>query len=237
MQSRWTAVDLMQDDTTRRHAEPAEGTDPAAMLALIRQQQRRTENQLFSGFTVIPLSFGAAWLLGYAVLFLTIRPEPLLPIGQGPALSIYFVLLGLASVCTWFVVARSSRGLRGASQQSAAMYGISWMVGMVGIAAVLAAVMPLGVSPGAADLLWSAAPGLMAGMLLLSGGAVFSDIWQYGLGLWIVVSTAASAFAGIPHHYLVMSLAGGGGLIVFGVFQLRAERRADRAARQAGGPA
>ncbi|AOS65648.1 hypothetical protein TL08_24350 [Actinoalloteichus hymeniacidonis] len=227
----------MQDEQARDEqskSEATDPTDPAAMLALIQQQQRRTERQLFSGLAAIPLAFGASWLLGYAVLFLAIRPEPVLPLSRQVALGIYFGLLALAALCTWWAVGRSSRGLRGTSQRQATMYGFSWMIGMTATTTVLAAVTRLGVDEPVASLLWSAMPGLMAGMLLVSGGAVFSDVGQFKIGLWVVLSTTASTFAGIPNHYLVMSLAGGGGLILFGVSQLRAEARANRAARQAG---
>ena len=55
--------------------------------------------------------------------------------------------------------------------------------------------------------------GLVAGMLYLAGAALWNDKTQLFLGLWIIVVSVASSFAGVPTNLLIMSLLGGGGFI------------------------
>jgi hypothetical protein len=51
---------------------------------------------------------------------------------------------------------------------------------------------------------------------------LFQDRFQYGLGLWMLVSAATSVFAGVPGNFAVVALAGGGGLLLAaGYFTLR----------------
>ena len=66
----------------------------------------------------------------------------------------------------------------------------------------------------AMTLLWSGSALLLVGVLYLAGGALFQDRFQYGLGLWMLVSGAASVYAGVPGNFAVVSLAGGGGLFL-----------------------
>ena len=40
---------------------------------------------------------------------------------------------------------------------------------------------------------------------------------QYALGVWILLSSALSVLVGYPANFLVLALAGGGGLVVMAV--------------------
>ena len=44
--------------------------------------------------------------------------------------------------------------------------------------------------------------------------APFKDRFQYGFGMWMLMSGACSVFADVPGNFAVVSLAGGGGLLL-----------------------
>jgi len=63
-------------------------------------------------------------------------------------------------------------------------------------------------------LLWSGSALLVVGLLYLAAGIIWTDGVQYGLGVWILLTGAASVSAGVPGNFAVVSLAGGGGLVL-----------------------
>jgi hypothetical protein len=59
---------------------------------------------------------------------------------------------------------------------------------------------------------------------------MWQDRVQYGLGAWMLVTGASSVLAGVPGNFAVVSLAGGGGLLLAaGYFVLRPPRPPDTA--------
>lgn len=83
----------------------------------------------------------------------------------------------------------------------------------------------LGLSDDAVTLLWAGSSLLLVGVLYLGGGVLFQDRFQYGLGVWMLLSGAGSVFAGVPGTFAVVALAGGGGLLLAaGYFVLRPPR-------------
>ncbi len=201
----------MTDDQDHPGEQPP---SPADMMALARRQQERTEQELSGSPAVMFGAWGLAWVAGFGTLFLTLGAKPVIAVPLGIALLIFFACLGSAGIVTGFLLRRASRGLRGPTQTSGAMYGWSWTLAFVALGAIIEAIRRIGVSYEVYALLWSAGSGLIVGVLFLCGGAMMCDRWQYGIGLWILAVNLGGAFTGIPGHYLVMSLAGGGGFLV-----------------------
>jgi hypothetical protein len=191
-------------------------------LALIEQQEHEAQRRL----GVNPVTFygpwGAAYLLGFGSIFLTF-PTALpwrLP-GTVAALitGVLFVAATISSVVTGV---RAGRGLRGPSQAAGAMYGWSWTLGFCALTVVNVGVTRIGLPDDAVTLLWSGSSLLLVGVLYLAAGALWQDKFQYGLGVWMLVSGAGSVLAGVPGNFAVVSLAGGGGLLLAaGYFALR----------------
>ncbi|SDP16467.1 hypothetical protein SAMN04487905_102228 [Actinopolyspora xinjiangensis] len=202
----------MTEEQTSENSTPS----PAEMLAITEQQQQRAERALDVSPGLLFGVWGAAWCLGFGELYLTIGDDPVLAVSLWYALGIFFGCLGVAGVITVWHLASSLRGLRGPSQKSGAMHGWSWMLGFVALGAMIAATSRLGIPEDVYAMLWTSGSGLLVGVLYLSGGALTGSWTQYGVGLWILAINAAGAFTGIPNHYLVMSLAGGGGFLVAG---------------------
>jgi hypothetical protein len=67
------------------------------------------------------------------------------------------------------------------------------------------------------SLIWSGSALIVVGLLTIAGGLLWPGSGQYALGVWILVSAAASVVVGHPTNFLVLALAGGGGFVVLAV--------------------
>jgi hypothetical protein len=191
-------------------------------LALIERQQREAQRRLGFNPTLILGLWGAAYLFGFGAIFLTYPTAVPLRLPGAVAGVLIGVLFAAATVISIVTGVRSGRGLRGPSRAAGAMYGWSWTLGFCALAAVNIGVTRLGLPDDAVTLLWSGSSLLLVGVLYLAAGALFQDRFQYGLGVWMLVSGACSVYAGVPGNFAVVSLAGGGGLLLAaGYFALR----------------
>lgn len=196
----------------------------AESLALIEQQRSRVDRDLDVNVALLYGAWGVAWTLGFASFYLIGSGEVDAPWWAAGLLN--FGLLGAAIAVTSVHSARVARGVRGVSAEIGTMYGLAWTLGFVAMAAVNVGLTRLGLTDEQVAALWPAASLLVVGLLYLAGGALWRDRFQYGLGIWILVTDAVSVFAGVPGNYLVLSIAGGGGFLAaaawFGVRRRRA---------------
>lgn len=186
--------------------------DPREALALLSAERERTHRALEPDVRLLYGVWGAAWLLGFLALWTATTDRLPLPVPVAGAT--FGALLVLAMVVTGVHIARRTVGVRGDSSTVGAMYGWAWFLGFGALVAIMTGVQRSGVPDGTTALLWPVLSGLVTGLLYLGGGALWRDRVQYGLGLWIIVSSAAGAVAGFPAVHLVMALAGGGGFLV-----------------------
>ena len=210
---------------TDRNTEAAVHDDPLSAgesLALIERQHQEAQRRLEPNVALFFGPWGVAYLLGFGAIFLTYPTALPIRLAGWTAAVITAVLFASAVIITAVTGARAGRGLRGPSQTAGVMYGWSWTLGFSALAAVNLGVTRLGLPDDAVTLLWSGSSLLLVGVLYLGGGALFQDRFQYGLGVWMLVSGACSVFAGVPGNFAVVSLAGGGGLLLAaGYFALR----------------
>ena len=191
-------------------------------LALIESQQREVHRRLGVNVALLYGPWGGAYLLGFGSVFLTYPSAISLRLPSGVAAVITGVLFATAVVVSVVTGTRAGRGVRGPSRMVGAMYGWSWTLGFGALGAVNIGVTRLGLPADAVTLLWSGSALMLVGMLYLAGGALWQDRFQYGLGVWMPVTGAGSFFAGVPGNFAVLSLAGGGGLLLTaGYFTLR----------------
>lgn len=199
----------------------------ADRLALIAEQQTKVTAALDVDGRLLYGAWGAAWLIGFAGLAATAGSDPPVDLPREGALGLLLALLMAAAVVTSVHVARATRGLRGVSSVTGAMYGWTWMLAFVAMPVLITSAERLGVSGDALDMLWTTVPGLLVGVLYMAGGALWQDRFQFGLGVWILASACVAALVGLPGAYLVLSLAGGGGLLVAAAwFAVRRRRSA-----------
>jgi len=200
----------------------AEEQDPAAMLAMVEQERHRTAQALEPDARILYGVWGGAWLIGFLLLWGTVGGRPVPPLVGG---LVFFLLLLTGVVVTIVHTTRRVSGVVGVSRRVGAMYGWSWTLGFAALTAVMAGAARAGADPELLALLWPVLSGLVVGLLYLGAGALWQDRIQYGLGLWVLVSSAAGALAGFPAVYLVMALAGGGGFLLAAAWFVARGRR------------
>jgi hypothetical protein len=209
------------DDTGARLDEDSPLTAEESW-ALIQRQQQEVHRRLGVNVALFYGPWGAAYLLGFGSVFLTYRSAVPWRLPGTLAAVITGVLFAAAVVVSVVYGTRAGRGVRGPSRVVGAMYGWAWTLGFCALAAVNIGVTRLGLPADAVTLLWSGSSLLLVGVLYLAGGALWQDRFQYGLGVWMLVTGAGSVLAGVPGNFAVLALAGGGGLLLTaGYFTLR----------------
>lgn len=194
--------------------------DPAAMLALSTQQQQRATTTFVRPVVTMLLLWGVAWLVGFAALWLALEPAAPFAVPIAIAAPVFTILIAGAVVVSIVIGIRMSRGIRGSSVFSGAVYGWTWSIASISVFLIGTALFRAGMPTDLSMLFFPTMYGLVAGMLYLAGAALWNDKTQLFLGLWIIVVSVASSFAGVPTNLLIMSLLGGGGFILgaIGVF-------------------
>lgn len=207
------------DDDTR-------DVDPRDMLALLEEEKARTQQALGPDPRVVFGAWGMAWLLSFLTLWAAASDESPVDVAMPVAAVFSTICLVTAMVLTIVHIGRRTVGLRGVSSTTGALYGWAWFLGFAALTAIMQGGIRAGMPEETMALLWPSLAGLVVGLLYMAGGALWQDRLQFGLGAWILISSAAAAFAGYPSVYLVMAFGGGGGfLLAAAFFALRKVRR------------
>jgi hypothetical protein len=197
------------------------GSDPADMLELAERERRRTARAIEPDARLIYGVWGVAWLVGNLLMWSAAHGG----VTWGLAGPVFAVLLVAAMVTTMVHVGRRVAGVRGLSSRQGAMHGWTWFLGFSALTLVMAGVIRAGASDELIGLLWSVLAGLVVGLAYLAGGTMWQDRTQFGLGVWILVSSAAGSLAGYPGVYLAMGLCGGGGFLIAAAYLIVRSRR------------
>lgn len=194
---------------------PEAELDPSQTLALLEEQRRATEQALDVDVRLLYGVWGVAWLVGFGAFWLT---------AGGPGGSyerppwwtglLFALLIGGAVVVSAVQTTRATRGLRGGSAEVGAMVGWSWFLGFAAVAALLVGLARSGATEQVLALASTGISCTVVGLLYLGGGATWRDRAQFGLGAWILLTTAVGTVVGLPWIYLVMAVAGGGGFLL-----------------------
>lgn len=202
--------------------------DPAAILAAIDRQQREVDAAMLRGLPWLYLVWGVTWLVGYLLLW-SAWPSgnPWFTVPVPVAAGGFAALVVGASVASAIIGIRLGRGIRGASDFSSTVYGMSWPILSVAFLALGMAMVAHGLSIELTSLYYASIFSLMAGALYLAGAALWQSRGQLVIGLIMVAAGAATPFAGTPLNLLLMAVFGGGALLVAGAMtavRLRSRR-------------
>ncbi|MBF9128594.1 transporter [Plantactinospora sp. S1510] len=207
--------------------------DPAAALRLIAEQQAEAARQLSPNLLWYYWPWGLAWLIGFGLLFLHLGPNGRVFVDMPlwlPLTTLFTLLIG-AGIISGITGARTYGQITGDSRRRGKWYGLAWGLGFSGVMAVLGPVSEH-LPEDLAGLLWAGVSVGLTGALHMAGGAIWLDRSLFRLGVWISVINIVGVIAGPGWHALVISLAGGGGMLVAGVvFLLRDRARGATLAR------
>ena len=188
--------------------------DLAATAALIAEQRARVAAATDVDARILFGAWGLAWLIGYGLVWDAALDSPRLGLAQDHAGLTFGGLVMAGLVVTAVHLTRRSAGVRGTSATQGAMYGWAWGLSFAGLFALSSALGRAGVGNEAIMLAATIVTPLIVGALYMAGAAIWGYPTQFALGAWISVVTIVAAVVGMPHMLLVMSLAGGGGMLV-----------------------
>ncbi|WFE50717.1 transporter [Micromonospora sp. WMMD1155] len=200
--------------------------DAATALRLIEAQRSATVRRIDPDARLLYWPWGVAWLVGFGLFFLRFPPgeEQLLRLPGWLPLTVLFALLLAAAAVQAVASARAYGQLSGDSARRGRWYGCAWGLGSVSVYAGLGRITEH-LPHDLAALLWSATAVGLTAALHMAGGAIWLDRDLFRLGVWIGVINLAGAFAGPGWHALVVSVAGGGGILVAGALARRRQRQ------------
>lgn len=181
-------------------------------LNLIAQQNRQNRRELGGGPARMLAAWAFAWIVGWGFTYFTTQTASIPGWVGGVLVTVLFLA---AMGYTAFVSARAGRGIRGPSKTVGAMYGYSWALVSIGLAVVDIRITNFGtLTSDQVSLLWSGTWLLVTGIMYLAGGMLWQDKLMYGLGAWMIVSSALSVLVGFPANFLVLTVCGGGGFLL-----------------------
>jgi hypothetical protein len=196
--------------------------EAAAILADAREHALR---ELRASYPLLFAVWGLFFLIGYGVLWLSVR-------GQHPytgptpvALLVLTLLLAAAAVTTVVSAGRAFTGVGGALAAQRRVHGLALAVGLVGVFTLEGALAHAHASDSLLGVYGAVAPMLVAGVVYAASPAVWQDWSTRTLGAWVVLVAAGSAYAG---PVAVWGVAGLGAAVGFWVMAA-VQRRRDRA--------
>ncbi len=193
------------------------------MLRLIESQQRKVERSMLGPIPWMLGIWGAAWLVGFTLLWSAYENgNPWFQIPMTLAAPIFGALIAGAIVASIVIGIRLGRGVKGVSNFSGTVYGISWSLCGFATAALGVGLIQNGLSPELASLYFPSAFALLCGTMYLAGAALWREVGQLVLGIIMLTVGAVAPFFGAPTNNLVMAVVGGGALLIGAVvFELR----------------
>jgi hypothetical protein len=203
---------VVDDDPSER--APA---SPAEALRLIDAERADVQRGLTPDPRLTYVPWGLAWLLGHALMFLRFGPDERVLVAMPVALPliVLYVLLIIALVVSTRAGVRAGRQVVGVSSVQGRRYGLAWVAGFGGVAAIASRYSGM-LPPADVGMLWAALSVAVVGVLFMAGAAIFQARDMFTLGAWITLVNIGGVLAGPGWHSLVISVAGGGGLLVGG---------------------
>ena len=198
--------------------------DPGAGLAIVAAQQRRVRDSEVDDRLLFGV-WGVAWLVGYGVQWWSaVDSSSATASGQG---GLAFAVVAVAALVVTLVhIAHATRGVAGVSKKAGAMFGAAWSIGFTGQGLIVAGAARAGASDEVVAIVANGAACLVVGLLYMGAGAIWRQTALYLIGAWMIVTAAVASMVAMPGGYLVMSLAGGGGLLAGAVLTALYRRRA-----------
>ena len=187
--------------------------DPQEAMLTYYKQYKRTQMDLTTASRATYLAWGIAWLIGFGVLWISGRST------SGEPSTWAFTLFGTFFVAAWvvsaFIGVREGRSTQGASSISGAIYGWAWFLSFAaGLFMVTWFCKTYDIAPSLSGVLYISVSALLVGALYIAGAAIWQNRSMLVIGTWMLVLCVCGIIVGVPTGYLVMALAGGGGMLI-----------------------
>ena len=190
-------------------AEEAAGMGAQDAAVIMSEARERARHELTVNRAAIFVSWALVYLLGYGVVWLSVRGQLPFHAPAGWALALLALLAVLALGVTAQLTDRATSGVGGVSAQRRRIYWLSLAVGLLGVYIMQPALRHVGASHGVISVFTASSPLLVAGVVLVAGTAAWLNWYAFGLGIWLIAVAAFSGFAGPAGVWAVDALAVG----------------------------
>lgn len=202
-------------------ARDAPDMDPASAAVIIEAAREHVQRELTINRSAILATWSIVYLLGYGVVWLSVKGQQPFRAPAGWALALLVALAALALGVTAQLTERATSGVGGMSSQRRRIYALSLVVGLLGVYVMEAALSSAGASQRVLSVYGASAPLLVAGVILVAGTAAWLSWYMFGLGAWLIAVAATSGFAGPAGVWAVDALAVGMPMLLLAAIQLR----------------
>jgi hypothetical protein len=183
------------------------GAEDAAVI--MREARERARHELTVNRPAIFASWALVYLLGYGVVWLSVRGQRPFHAPAGWALALLALLAVVALGVTTALTDRATSGVGGVSAQRRRVYWLSLAAGLLGVYIMQPALRHAGAGHGVISVFTASSPLLVAGVVLVAGTAAWLNWYALGLGIWLIAVAAFSGFAGPAGVWAVDALAVG----------------------------
>ena len=206
-------------------ADEGIGLDPAGAAVIMQSARERARYDLTVNQPAIFISGAVALLLGYGVIWLSVRGQRPYHGPTGGTVGILLLLVAAAVVVSAVVADRARNGVGGLSAARRRMSSVTLVISYLAVAILEAALTHDGADrPLVHGVVQATAPVLVTGVFYMASSAVSLDWTMSGLGLWLVAVAVGGAFAGPVTVWAVQALAGGLAFLLMAVVRLRLYR-------------
>ncbi len=221
----------MTDNTNANRADPDTGPDagddeldPRRALAIVADARDRALRELRASYPLVFTVWGLVLLIGFGVIWLSVRgqhpytgPSPL-------ALVVLTLLLAVGAVTTVVTVGRAVTGIGGVSAAQRRVHGLALVLGIGGVFILEGALAHAHATDSLLGVYGAVAPMLVTGVVYAASPAIWQDWSTRILGTWLVLVAAGSAYAGPVGVWGVAGLASGIGFLVMAAVRRRQDR-------------
>jgi hypothetical protein len=187
---------------------------PDEASEIVRATGERARQELLINRPLLFGAWGLTALVGYGILWLSVRDQHPYRGPSATALSWLLVVVVIGTFARIWVVSRSSAGLAGPSNLRRSMLALSLVAGTATLWVLDGTLSHAGAPRAATAVLTMAAPLVSLGLVFCASAAARTNARTLALGLGLLVVVAGGAWAGPVGCLAVYALAGGGALLV-----------------------
>lgn len=157
------------------------------------------------------VAWAVAWFIGFGAFAIGGGDDPIIgmPVIVPALLLAVGIVAGIA--ISIYCVARAVRGITGPAAVSGRLFGASWFIGYAALFLYIAGISNFVGGHVVEKIMWPAGAGVVAGLLYLAGGVLHRDYVQYGLGVWLALTSAGGALLGVDGLHWALATVGAGG--------------------------
>jgi hypothetical protein len=188
--------------------------------AVVQDARTRARRQLVINAPVVYAAWGLVWLIGYGVMWLSVRGQHPYTGPSGVSIAAVFVLAAFAGATVLAVASKAAAGIDGRSVRYRRIILATWAIGYLILLLVQAAISG-SVSARTFAFVAFAGPVLLAGLTYILASALGQNRPALAFGAWLVIVAAACAWLAPAAILAACALAGGGAFLLMAAIEAR----------------